>query len=75
MSLLKHTDHHTHCPYKGDASSASSQMTAAPKMQCGSYEKPFPAGGEIKEYLAFYPTRGNLNSVQSWTLEEFRPVR
>jgi uncharacterized protein (DUF427 family) len=58
MSLLKHTDHHTHCPYKGSASYFSIITDdRSAENAVWSYEKPFPAVGEIKEYLAFYPNR------------------
>lgn len=58
MMLLKKGAHHTHCPYKGDASyysidSASGNVPNA----VWSYESPFPAMSEIKEYLAFYPDK------------------
>ena len=55
---LQATDHHTHCPYKGDASYFSivaDGRTAANAVW--SYEQPFPAMAQIKEYLAFYPDR------------------
>ena len=58
MSVLERTDHHTHCPYKGDASYFSiiaDGRSAANAVW--SYEQPFPAVGQIKEYLAFYPDR------------------
>lgn len=58
MSALARTDHHTHCPYKGDASyftlSASGKQA---ENAVWSYEQPFPAMAEIKEYLAFYPNK------------------
>jgi uncharacterized protein (DUF427 family) len=58
MSLLKHTDHQTHCPYKGDASYFSIVTDGrSTENAVWSYEKPFPAVGEIREYLAFYPNR------------------
>ena len=58
MSLLTSTDNRTHCPYKGDASYFS--ITAdgrSAENAVWSYELPFPAMAEIKEYLAFYPNR------------------
>ena len=58
MSALTPTAHHTHCPYKGDASYftiAVGGRTA--ENAVWSYEQPFPAVAEIKEYLAFYPNR------------------
>ena len=58
MDLLKKTDHATYCPYKGDASYfsiAADGKTA--ENAVWSYERPFPAMTEIKDYLAFYPNR------------------
>lgn len=58
MSALTPTAHHTHCPYKGDASYftiAVGSRTA--ENAVWSYEQPFPAVAEIKEHLAFYPNR------------------
>jgi uncharacterized protein (DUF427 family) len=58
MSLLKRTDHQTHCPYKGDASYFSIVADGrSAENAVWTYEQPFPAVGEIKEYLAFYPDR------------------
>jgi uncharacterized protein (DUF427 family) len=58
MDALTPTDHHTHCPYKGDASYFS--ISAGGKRADNavwSYEQPFPAMAAIKGYLAFYPNR------------------
>jgi uncharacterized protein (DUF427 family) len=58
MAALTRTAHHTHCPYKGDASYFS--ITAggrAAENAVWTYEVPFPAVAEIKEHLAFYPSR------------------
>ncbi|HYC18382.1 MAG TPA: DUF427 domain-containing protein [Pseudolabrys sp.] len=58
MSLLKRTDHHTHCPYKGDANYFSIVADGrSAENAVWTYEQPFPAVGEIREYLAFYPDR------------------
>ena len=58
MSLLKRTAHKTHCPYKGDASYFSIAADGrSAENAVWSYEQPFPAVGEIKDYLAFYPDR------------------
>lgn len=58
MSLLKRTDHQTHCPYKGDASYFSIVADGrSAENAVWSYEQPFPAVGEIRNYLAFYPDR------------------
>jgi uncharacterized protein (DUF427 family) len=58
MDLFTKTDNATHCPYKGDASYYS--ISAGGKKAenaVWSYEAPFPAMAEIKDYLAFYPNR------------------
>lgn len=58
MSALTRTDHHTHCPYKGEASYFTIDAggrTAANAVW--SYEEPFPAVADIKDHLAFYPDR------------------
>jgi uncharacterized protein (DUF427 family) len=58
MSLLAPTDHHTHCPYKGDASYFTIMVDGrSAENAVWSYEQPYPAMAEIKEYLAFYPDR------------------
>jgi uncharacterized protein (DUF427 family) len=58
MDLLKPTSHTSHCPYKGDASyfSISAEGHTA-ENAVWSYQQPFPAMAEIKDYLAFYPDR------------------
>lgn len=58
MSLLERTDHHTYCPYKGDASyysipSAGDRGTNA----VWTYEHPYDSVAPIKDHLAFYSTR------------------
>jgi uncharacterized protein (DUF427 family) len=58
MSALTRTGHHTHCPYKGDASYFTIAADGrAAENAVWSYETPFPAVAEIKELLAFYPNR------------------
>lgn len=58
MRLLHATTHHTHCPYKGDASyfTISANGRSADNA-VWSYERPFPAVAVIKDHLAFYPSR------------------
>ncbi len=58
MDLFTKTSNASHCPYKGEASYfsvAAGGKTA--ENAVWSYETPFPAMAEIKEYLAFYPNR------------------
>jgi uncharacterized protein (DUF427 family) len=58
MSALTPTAHHTHCPYKGDASYFSiSAGGRSAENAVWSYEEPFAAVSEIKDHLAFYPNR------------------
>lgn len=58
MSAMVPTQHHTQCPYKGEASyftlKADGKTAENPVW---SYEKPFPAVAEIAGHLAFYPDR------------------
>jgi uncharacterized protein (DUF427 family) len=58
MAVLTRTAHHTHCPYKGEASyfTISADGRHADNA-VWSYEKPFPAVAEIKDHLAFYPDK------------------
>lgn len=58
MRLLERSAHASHCPYKGDASYftiVTDERRADNAVW--SYEAPYPAMAEIKEYLAFYPDR------------------
>ena len=58
MSAFTPTAHHTHCPYKGDASYFTlSAGGRTAENAVWSYEQPFPAMKEIAGYLAFYPDR------------------
>jgi uncharacterized protein (DUF427 family) len=56
MARLQRSDHHTHCPYKGDASYFSLPGEGG-ENAIWSYEQPYPAMAEIKGYLAFYPNK------------------
>ena len=58
MRLLTRTAHASHCPYKGDASYFTIVADGRRADNAvWSYEQPYPAMAEIKEYLAFYPDR------------------
>lgn len=55
---LQPTDHHSHCPIKGEASYFT--VTAEDKALVNaawSYEKPLPQAGAVKNYVAFYPDK------------------
>jgi uncharacterized protein (DUF427 family) len=58
MEFLTRTDHSSHCPYKGDASYFTLVRDGViSENAVWSYETPFPAMTEIKDYLAFYPNK------------------
>lgn len=58
MSLLERTDHATYCPYKGDCAYYSIPVGDARSTNAvWTYEAPYAAVAEIKNYLAFYPDR------------------
>ena len=55
---IRRTDHHSHCPFKGDASYFT--LTAGGvtvENAAWSYEQPFPAAEAIRGCLAFYPNK------------------
>ena len=56
MAFLDATDHHTHCPHKGDASYFSI-VTKSQTLEnvAWSYENPTEGAARIKEHLAFTP--------------------
>ena len=58
MNLLERTQHHTHCPYKGDASYytiVAGDVRA--ENAVWTYEQPKPVAREVASYLAFYPNK------------------
>jgi uncharacterized protein (DUF427 family) len=55
MDRLAKTGHHTHCPFKGDASYFS--VVNGPQNAVWSYEAPYDEMAAIRERLAFYPDR------------------
>jgi uncharacterized protein (DUF427 family) len=58
MALLERTDHATYCPYKGDCSYFSIPLGGNRSTNAvWSYEAPYAAVAQIKDYLAFYPDR------------------
>jgi uncharacterized protein (DUF427 family) len=65
MGRLTKTDHHTGCPYKGEASYFTIKAGGrTAENAVWTYETPFDAVGEIKEYLAFYPDRVDAIDVK-----------
>ena len=58
MAALERTDHHTYCPFKGDASYFSIRAGGDRSVNAiWTYETPYDAVGPIKDHLAFYPDR------------------
>jgi uncharacterized protein (DUF427 family) len=58
MSLLVRTAHYTYCPYKGDCSYYSIPIGGSRSENAvWTYERPHEAVANIREYLAFFPSR------------------
>lgn len=58
MTLLRRTDHASHCPYKGDASYYSIDVEGrVAENAVWTYEQPYPAMAPIAGYVAFYRNR------------------
>ena len=58
MAALARSEHTTYCPYKGDASYYSILAGADRSINAvWTYEAPFDAMAQIKDYVAFYPDR------------------
>ena len=58
MSLLVRTTHYSYCPYKGDCTYYSIPIGGTKsEIAVWTYEKPHEAVADIREHLAFYPTR------------------
>ena len=58
MAALSRSEHTTYCPYKGYASYYSIAAGGDRSVNAAwTYEAPFEAMAQIKDYLAFYPDR------------------
>ena len=58
MDLLQRSQTRSYCPYKGEASYFSIGAGGEKSIDAvWTYEEPYPAMAEIKDRLAFYPTR------------------
>lgn len=60
MELFAATDHHTTCPFKGEASYWS--VDGAENV-AWSYESPYDEMAEIKDYVAFYADKVAVETV------------
>jgi uncharacterized protein (DUF427 family) len=58
MAALTRSEHTSYCPYKGDASYFSIPAGGDRSLNAvWTYETPFKAMAQIKDYVAFYPDR------------------
>ena len=72
MSLLERSENQSYCPYKGEAAYYSIAIGGdRAKNAVWTYEAPYDAVADIKEYLAFYPDRVDSIDVATTTLPTF----
>ncbi|WP_410603116.1 DUF427 domain-containing protein [Amycolatopsis sp. lyj-90] len=58
FDVLERTDHSTYCPFKGDASYYSIRTgDGVAENAVWTYEAPHDAVAEIKDHVAFYPSK------------------
>ena len=60
MDRLERTAHHTHCPFKGEASYYS--IKGGPQNAVWSYEMPYDEMTAIAGLLAFYPDKVSISA-------------
>jgi len=60
MDRLEHSNHTTHCPFKGDASYFS--LAGGPENAVWSYEKPYDEMMALEGRLAFYPDKFRIEA-------------
>ncbi len=68
MTRLRKSSHQTYCPYKGDCAYFS--IPGAGERSANavwSYETPYAAVSQIRDYLAFYPDR--VDAIQVADIE------
>ena len=74
FSRLERTDHATYCPYKGDCNYYSVPSGGKKSVNAvWTYENPYPAVGQIKGHVAFYPDRVDEIAEQLVTKRESFP--
>jgi len=61
LERLRRTEHHTDCPFKGRASYYS--IVDGPENAVWTYEAPYDEMLAIKEHLAFYPDKVDIEVV------------
>jgi uncharacterized protein (DUF427 family) len=61
MAQLERSDHETYCPFKGDANYFTLTL-AGPEGENAvwTYETPYDAVADIRDHLAFYPDRVDI---------------
>jgi len=58
MESLARTEHHTHCPFKGEASYFSLTVNGRTADNAAwSYEQPYDEVRDLRNYIAFYPKK------------------
>ena len=61
---LQRTAHQTYCPYKGECAYYSIPAGGERSINAAwTYEAPYAAASEIREYMAFYPDRVDVIEV------------
>ena len=66
MTQLQRTSHQTYCPYKGECAYYSLPDGGERSVNAvWTYEAPYAAVSEIREYLAFYPDRVDAIEIDS----------
>ncbi|HWD01036.1 MAG TPA: DUF427 domain-containing protein [Amycolatopsis sp.] len=64
LTAFARTDHHTYCPYKGNASYYSFTPAGIEGANVvWTYEEPYDAVAPIKDHLAFYADRVSIEEV------------
>jgi uncharacterized protein (DUF427 family) len=64
MAFFTRTDHTTYCPYKGEAHYFTLLMDGRfADNAVWTYEDPYPAMGEIKDLIAFYPNQVDIHEL------------
>ncbi len=65
MDLLVKSDHHTHCPFKGNASYWTIRVgEISAKDAAWSYETPYDETSGVKEYIAF-----DWTAIDKWSAD------
>jgi uncharacterized protein (DUF427 family) len=64
LTLLERTHHHSYCPYKGVASYYSVIPAGKEGVNAvWTYEEPYDAVVDIREYVAFYPDKVSIEII------------